>query len=96
MNERTTLGRNVGELLKSRQATLAVAESSASAAAAKLQEARDSAMGANVAYIAGGVLAAAGVVLAVIPLVTSPSEPERSLESGLSVGPGSVAYTLRF
>ncbi len=76
----------------------AVAESSASAAAAKLQEAHGSAMGANVAYIAGGVLAAAGVVLAVIPLVTSPSqaEPERSLESGLSVGPGSVACTLRF
>lgn len=76
----------------------AVAEPSASAAAAKLEEARGSATGANVAFIAGGVLAAAGVVLAVIPLVTSPSqaEPERSMESGLKVGPGSIAYTLRF
>ena len=50
-----------------------------------------SALIANVCFVAGGVVAAAGVALAVIPLVTGDSG-----RASLMVGPSSVTYAVTF
>lgn len=63
----------------------------ATSAKASLNGANSSALIANVCFVAGGVVAAAGVALAVIPLVT-----DSSGRASLMIGPSSVTYALTF
>ncbi|MGC4116903.1 MAG: hypothetical protein QM765_20540 [Myxococcales bacterium] len=71
----------------------AAADPAATSAKTKFDSAQSSATLANALYIAGGVVAAAGVVLAIIPVVTGSSSGS---DSHVMVGPGSVSYTVTF
>ena len=77
----------------------AVTDPSAYSANSKLSDSKKMATGATAAFIVGGVVAAAGVALAVLPSLISfdsSSSGERSLESSLSLGPSGATLTLRF
>jgi hypothetical protein len=85
----------VGAVLGSSAQTLrsqAVQDPNASSAVSKFNSAKSNALGANIAYVAGGVLVAAGVVLAIVPIFTSSSAQHSSLQ----VGPTGATYTLTF
>ncbi|HEY3448418.1 MAG TPA: hypothetical protein VGK67_18830 [Myxococcales bacterium] len=89
------LGAFFGVQAKS-QRDQASSDPSAAGAKTSLNSAQSSATLANVCYIAGGVVAAAGIALAVIPLFTGGSGSEPTHESHLMVGPTSVAYSVTF
>jgi hypothetical protein len=77
----------------------AVADPTASGAQSKYDSAKKMALGTDVAFAVGGVLAAAGVVLAILPSFTSfggSDSGERSMESSLSVGPTGATLTVHF
>ena len=85
----------VGAVLGSSAQTLrsqAVQDPTASGAQSKYNSAKSNALGANIAYVAGGVLVAAGVVLAIVPVFTSSSAQHSSLQ----LGPTGATYTLTF
>jgi len=81
------------------QAKQAQDETSARLARQKENGAKSMAMGADVSYVAGGVLAAVGVVLVVLPLL-KPSEPAASeakqLDASLSIGASGATLTVLF
>jgi len=76
----------------------AVNEPSARLANDKLEDARSNATLANVTLIAGGVLAAGGAVLALLPMTSSsPSQPkDAETDTTFSVGPGGASLLVRF
>ena len=86
------LGASVNTIAKEAQD-----EPTAKGAHAKEDSAKANTLGANVAYVAGGVLAATGVVLAVLPLFhSSPSGADKAIDARLFVAPTGVGVAGTF
>jgi hypothetical protein len=80
---------------------------SASEAQSKYNDAKSKATLANITFVAGGVLAAAGIVLAVLPSGASADSASQApapkhdkdsdrFDSRLDIGPGGAMWTMRF